>query len=87
MMKMEKVIIEWARLFEGPKDIFAEKLSNLKILYKQGPNIGGSIYQMVMDRQIASTEEKHRIEDERKRKELSRREQVRRLYFEKVFER
>ncbi|MEK6774012.1 MAG: hypothetical protein AABY64_08730 [Bdellovibrionota bacterium] len=87
VVPMETHLKLWAELFTGTREEFKEKVSLLKNLYKDNRNESGEFYQKIVDRHVASFEARKNVEKIAEQKRRVQLQEIRRLYFEKVFER
>jgi len=87
VIPMEKHLKLWSELFTGTREEFKSKISMLKNLYKDNNNESSELYQKIADRHLASQAEQKRAEETAAERRRAYLQEIRRLYFEKVFER
>ena len=77
----------WASVYPGSKSEFLTEVQSLKERWGDLAIKSSDIYQGVIDRRIASAEEKQRFAEEKKAKIAAERQRVRELFFHRTFER
>ena len=77
----------WAQIYPGSKSEFLSAVKELKERWGDVAVKGSEIYQGVVDRRIASAEEKLKQAEERKAKAAAERQRVRELFYQRTFER
>ncbi len=87
IIPMEEHLRLWSTLFSGSREEFKNKVKMLKDLYKDTAYEGGELYQKIADRHVATLEEKKRAEQASSERRRAYLQEIRRLYFEKVFQR
>lgn len=87
VIPMEDHLKLWSVLFSGSREELKNKIKMLKDLYKDNSYEAGDFYQKITDRHVANMEEKKRAEQLSEQKRWAYLQEIRRLYFEKVFER
>ncbi len=87
VISMETHLKLWAELFTGTREEFKEKISLLKNLYRDNRNSSSEFYQRIANRHVASLESRKNAENVAAQKRRDHVQEMRRLYFEKVFER
>lgn len=86
-VEMKDHLAIWAQIYPGSKAEFLNAVRELKERWGDIAAKGSEIYQGVIDRRIASAEEKQKQEDERKAKAAAERQRVRELFYYRTFER
>ncbi|KHD87333.1 MAG: hypothetical protein OM95_15050 [Bdellovibrio sp. ArHS] len=77
----------WNSLYEGSKKDFITLVSHLRENWGDLTEKSALIYQNAVEREIASEKEKERAEQARKARIQAERQEMKRLYHERVFER
>lgn len=77
----------WSSLFRGSKEDFIAQSRSLKERWGDLAVKGSDLYQKVVDRRIASADEKKRQDDEIKAQKAAERQRVRELFYKRTFER
>lgn len=77
----------WSELFTGTRAEFKERVSILKSLYKDKNVDSAEFYQRIADRHVASVNEKKLAAQREAQRRKQYLQELRKLYFEKVFER
>ncbi len=77
----------WAEMYSGSKDEFKNKISLLKNLYKDKQEESSQFYQQIADRHVANSLEEERNKKKQEEKRRAYLLEIRRQYFERVFQR
>lgn len=84
---MKEHIPLWASLFKGNKEAFVKQVQDLKENWGDLVAKSSEIYQDTVDRKLASIAERDKKEQEAKARAAAERERIRRLFYERTFER
>ncbi|WP_413561477.1 hypothetical protein [Bdellovibrio sp. HCB209] len=80
-------LVLWNKLFTGTKEQFKTEVAELRENWSDLGERGGSLYEKIALRQIASIEEGHKKEAEKKRQAQAERQKTRELMFKRAFDR
>ncbi|WP_413294037.1 hypothetical protein ACLSU7_02795 [Bdellovibrio sp. HCB185ZH] len=84
---MKDHLVLWNKLFKGTKEQFKTEVTELRENWKDLAERGGSLYEKIALRQIASIQESQRIEAEKKRQAQAERQKTRELMYKRAFDR
>ena len=77
----------WAEMYSGNKYEFKNKIAMLKNLYKDKREESSQLYQQIADRHVANSLEQERNKRKQEEKRRAYLLEIRRQYFERVFQR
>lgn len=80
-------IKSWAALYPGSTEQFKKDVQEFKENWKTLAAQGGSLYQDMANRKIASIHQAKRLEAQNKQREAAEKKRLKDLYFERTFER